>query len=96
VTESTRPDNFAWLVCYLGAVVAVARALALNAQPAFGSSTKSLLCDSDEAATIGFYNERPGMKASKEGGGLERQKNKSQWRVDLSISPTGERLSGAR
>jgi len=78
-----------------GVVLMVAAPSAAEAQ------ITSLLCESNEAAVVGYYHTEAGSgkQAEKVGGPLERQKGKSQWRVDGVATATNvvrvTRYSGA-
>jgi hypothetical protein len=67
--------------------VLAAVTIILLIEPAFASAAeikRSLLCESSEAATVGYLNKEFGRSESamKVSTPLERQKTGSQWRVD--------------
>ena len=72
-------------------VILVASVAPVEAQ----TETTALLCQSNEAAGVGYYHKEAGSPktAEKVSGPLERQKNTSQWRIDLLPASTSARVT---
>ncbi len=80
-------------VTWLLVVVVV---LAVGSPVAAETEATALLCQSNESAAVGYYHTElgSGKKAEKVSGPLERQRNTSQWRIDvLPGSPKSARVT---
>jgi hypothetical protein len=84
----TRPEELAARGRRLSA--ALAAALIISASASAAEMKRSMLCESREAAIVGYYNNEPGRPegAVKRSTALERQETNSQWRVDPLPSGT--------